>query len=70
MENFFRTTLSALHFNHNLMRENKLGEATVREVKENQNYGKFFIVNLEVTGKPYTFQKLKITCYVSCVTLY
>lgn len=48
----------------------KEGDATVREVKENQNYGKFFIVNLEVTGKPYTFQKLKITCYVSCVTLY
>lgn len=50
----------------------KEGEATVRQVKENQNYGKFFIVNLEVTGKPiaYTFPKLKITCYVTCVTRY
>lgn len=48
----------------------KEGEATVRQVKKNQNYGEFLIVNLEVTGKQYTFQKLKITCYLSCVTLY
>ena len=38
----------------------KEGEATVRQVKENQNYGEFLVVNLEVTVKQYTFQKLKI----------
>ena len=38
----------------------KEGEATVQQVKENQNYGEFLVVNLEVTVKQYTFQKLKI----------
>ena len=34
----------------------KEGEVTVRQVKKNQNYDEFLIVNLEVTGKQYTFQ--------------
>lgn len=54
----FRTILSAIHFNYNLRRENKVddegntkvkvtypkfkdGEATVREIKVEQNYGTY-----------------------------
>ena len=55
---YFRTILSAIHFNYNLRRENKVddqgnikvkvtylkfkdGEATVREITVEQNYGTY-----------------------------
>lgn len=76
----FRTILSAIHFNYNLRRENKVddqgnvkvkvtypkfkdGEATVREIKVEQNYGTYRN-NLMFLS---TVNSLSFTCIYPCL---
>ena len=76
----FRTTLSAIHFNYNLRRENKVddqgnikvkvtypkfkdGEATVREIKAEQNYGTYRNTLMFLS----TVNSLSFTCIYTCL---
>ena len=76
----FRTILSAIHFNYNLRRENKVddqgnikvkvtypkfkdGEATVREIKVEQNYGTYKNTLMFLS----TVNSLSFTCIYTCL---